>query len=172
MTAALEAAKAGYEVNLVEKSEALGGWMAKWSKQYPKHPPYREMEDTGVAAKIKEVQDNCRIKVYTGTEIESIQGAPGMFEVSLNQKGNKTTLRAGSIIQATGFKPYPAEKLDYLGWGKYPDVITNLQMEELAKAGKIVRPSDGKEVQSVAFIQCAGQRDEKHLAYCSSVCAV
>jgi quinone-modifying oxidoreductase subunit QmoB len=172
MTAALEAAKAGYEVRLIEKSETLGGWMGKWSKQYPKHPPYQEMEETGVEAKIKEVRDNCRIKVYTGTGIESIQGAPGMFEVSLNQKGTKTAIKVGSIIQATGFKPYPSEKLEYLGWGKYADVITNIQMEELAKGDKIVRPSDGKAVQSVAFIQCAGQRDEKHLAYCSSVCCL
>jgi len=44
-------------------------------------------------------------------------------------------------------------------------------MEELAKKGKIVRP-DGKEVQSIAFIQCAGSRDPEHLPYCSSVCCV
>lgn len=172
ITAALEATKAGYEVNLVEKRDTLGGWMAKWSKQYPKHSPYRELEDTGVESKIKEIQDNHQIKVYSGTEIESIQGAPGKFEVVLNQKGNKVNIKAGSIIQATGFKPYPGEKLGYLGWGKYPDVITNIQMEELAQGGKIVRPSDGKEVQSVVFIQCAGQRDENHLGYCSSVCCM
>ncbi|MFC1994575.1 FAD-dependent oxidoreductase [Chloroflexota bacterium] len=172
MTAALEAAKAGYEVCLLERNSSLGGWMAKLYKQYPKHPPYRELEDTGVAAKIKEVAENQRIKVFTGAEIEAIQGAPGMFDVSLRQNGNQTTLRIGSIIQATGFKPYEANRLDHLGFGKYPDVITNLQMEELAQKGKIRRPSDGKEVESVAFIQCAGQRDESHLPYCSSICCL
>jgi len=172
MTSALEAAKAGYQVCLIEKRSALGGWMAKLHKQFPKHPPYRELEDTGIEAKVKEVEENPRIKVFTGTEIEKIRGSPGMFDVSLNQNGNQTTLKIGSIVQATGFRPYDAQKLGHLGFGKYPDVITNFQMEELAQKGKIVRPSDGKEVKSVAFIQCAGSRDENHLPYCSSVCCL
>jgi len=172
MTSALEAAKAGYEVCLVEREPSLGGWMAKLCKQYPKHPPYRDLEDTGVEARIKEVDENPKIKVFTGAEIEKTEGSPGMFDVLLKQNGSQTSLRIGSIIQATGFRPYDANKLDHLGFGKYPDVITNFQMEELAQQGKIKRPSDGKEVESVAFIQCAGQRDENHLPYCSSYCCL
>jgi quinone-modifying oxidoreductase subunit QmoB len=172
ITAALEAAAAGYEVCLVEKESSLGGWMAKWPKQYPKQPPYRDLADTGMAAKIKEVQENERIKVYTGAKIEKTEGAPGMFDVSLKQGGTPVKFRVGSIIQATGFRPYDAGKLDYLGYGKYPDVVTNFQMEEMAQSGPIKRPSDGKEVETVAFIQCAGQRDANHLPYCSSVCCL
>ena len=172
MTSALEAAKAGYEVCLVEKNASLGGWMSKLYKQYPKHPPYQQLEDTGIEAKIKEVEGNPRIKVFTGAEIEKTSGAPGMFDVLVRQNGSQTSLRIGSIIQATGFRPYEANKLDHLGFGKYPDVITNFQMEELAQQGKIKRPSDGKEVESVVFIQCAGQRDENHLPYCSSFCCL
>jgi quinone-modifying oxidoreductase subunit QmoB len=172
MTSAVEAAKAGYEVCLVEKNASLGGWMSKLYKQYPKHPPYQQLEDTGIEAKIKEVEGNPRIKVFTGAEIEKTSGAPGMFDVLVRQNGSQTSLRIGSIIQATGFRPYEANKLDHLGFGKYPDVITNFQMEELAQQGKIKRPSDGKEVESVVFIQCAGQRDENHLPYCSSFCCL
>jgi quinone-modifying oxidoreductase subunit QmoA len=67
--------------------------------------------------------------------------------------------------------------VDYLGFGKIPDVITSLMFERLAShngptKGKLLRPSDGKEVNSVAFIQCAGSRDENHLAYCSGVCCL
>ena len=51
-------------------------------------------------------------------------------------------------------------------------MITNLEMEELAKKGKIVRPSDGKAPQRVAFIQCAGSRDPEHLPYCSDFCCL
>jgi quinone-modifying oxidoreductase subunit QmoB len=80
--------------------------------------------------------------------------------------------RYGAVILATGWKPYDATKLDSLGFGKYPNVITNVMMEELASKGSLVRPSDGKPAKSVAFIQCAGQRDEKHLPYCSSVCCI
>jgi quinone-modifying oxidoreductase subunit QmoB len=172
MTAALESAEAGYKVYLIEKEDKLGGWMSKLYKQFPKNSPYRDLEDTGVEDIIGKVKENGHIKIYLDSEIESISGGPGKFEALIKNKEERTTLKIGSIVQATGFKPYPAEKLDYLGWGKYPDVITNLQMEELGKGGVIKRPSDGKEVQSVVFVQCAGQRDEKHLAYCSSICCL
>ncbi|UCC61097.1 MAG: CoB--CoM heterodisulfide reductase iron-sulfur subunit A family protein [Dehalococcoidia bacterium] len=108
MTAALEAAKAGYEVRLVEKESALGGMLNKLHKLYPKTPPYRDLEDTGLEARIKEIEDNPKIKVFTGTEIEKTEGAPGMYDVTLK---NGETLRIGSIIQATGFKLYDAAKL-------------------------------------------------------------
>jgi quinone-modifying oxidoreductase subunit QmoB len=172
ITAALEAAAAGYEVYLVEKGPSLGGWMTKWSRQFPKQPPYRDLADTGVAEKIKEVQENARVQVYTGDEIEKIEGAPGMFDVTLKQDGTPAAFRVGAIIEATGFRPYDADKLGYLGYGQYPDVITNIQMEGLAQQGPIKRPSDGKEIETVAFIQCAGQRDADHLPYCSSVCCL
>ncbi|RLC69064.1 MAG: heterodisulfide reductase subunit A [Chloroflexi bacterium] len=169
MTAALETARAGYDVCLVEKESALGGMLNRLHKLYPKTPPYREPEDTGLEARIKEIEDNPKIKVFTGTEVEKTEGAPGMYDVTLK---SGETFRIGSIIQATGFKPYDATKLEHLGYGKSPDVITNLQMEDLARTGKITRPSDGKDARSVAFIQCAGQRDPDHLPYCSSICCM
>jgi quinone-modifying oxidoreductase subunit QmoA len=86
-------------------------------------------------------------------------------------------MKVGAIILATGWKPYDAMKLDNLGFGKYSNVITNVIMERLAAddgptQGKIVRPSDGKEVKSIAFVQCAGSRDENYLPYCSAVCCL
>ncbi|MHB8158468.1 MAG: FAD-dependent oxidoreductase [Desulfocucumaceae bacterium] len=87
------------------------------------------------------------------------------------------TINVGSIVWATGWKPYDAEKLTYYGFGRYPNVITNVIMERLAAVngptkGKILRPSDGKEINSIAFVQCAGSRDENHLQCCSSVCCM
>ena len=78
----------------------------------------------------------------------------------------------GGIVQATGWKPYDPEKLGHLGYGKSPDVITNVMMEEMAKEGKIVRPSDGAPAKNVVFVQCAGSRDPEHLPYCSTVCCL
>lgn len=82
-----------------------------------------------------------------------------------------------AIIWATGWRPYDANRLDNLGFGKYPDVVTNVMMERIASengpyGGKIVRPSDGKEISSIGFVQCAGSRDENHLPYCSAVCCL
>ena len=86
-------------------------------------------------------------------------------------------ISVGSVVIATGWKPYNATNLENLGFGKYKDVITNTQMERLSSLGgptdgKIVRLSDGGEVKSVAFVQCAGSRDKTHLPYCSGVCCL
>lgn len=97
--------------------------------------------------------------------------------IDLNMKPETVTLNVGSIVLATGWEPYDVSKLDILGGGKIPNVITNMMMERMAApngptAGKILRPSDGKEVKSIAFVQCAGSRDENHLPYCSYICCM
>lgn len=97
--------------------------------------------------------------------------------IDLNMKSQSISLKAGSIVWATGWNPYDATKIDNLGFGKYQNVITNMMMERLASfngptKGKILRPSDGKEVSRVAFVQCAGSRDENHLPYCSYICCL
>lgn len=97
--------------------------------------------------------------------------------IDLNMKPKTINLKAGSIVLATGWKPYDATKIDYLGFGKYRNVLTNMMMERLASVGgptggKIIRPSDGKEVKTVAFVQCAGSRDDNHLPYCSAICCL
>jgi quinone-modifying oxidoreductase subunit QmoA len=95
--------------------------------------------------------------------------------VDLNQQPRKESVRAAAVIAATGWAPYDARKLDNLGFGKVRNVVTNVMFERMASltgptAGKILRPSDGAEPKSVAFVQCAGSRDENHLPYCSAVC--
>ncbi len=169
MTAALEAARAGYQVTLVEKEAQLGGWLRKFSRLFPKKPPYRELQPVDLESRVKEIEQHDRIKVYQAAAIESITGQPGQFDVSIKTNGSTEQFRVGAVVQATGWKPYDASRLGHLGYG-LPNVITNIQMEELAASGKITRPSDGKPARRIAFIQCAGSRDEEHLPYCSAVC--
>lgn len=97
--------------------------------------------------------------------------------IDLNMQAQSISLKVGSIVWATGYTPYDATKIEGLGFGKYQNVITNMMMERLSAEngptkGKILRPSDKKEVKTVAFVFCAGQRDEAHLPYCSSVCCL
>ncbi|HSD62893.1 MAG TPA: CoB--CoM heterodisulfide reductase iron-sulfur subunit A family protein [Ignavibacteriaceae bacterium] len=97
--------------------------------------------------------------------------------IDLNDKEKIISVETNSIIWAAGWEPYNAKNLDLLGYGKYDDVITNVMMERLSAVdgptkGQILRLSDGEKVNSVAFVQCAGSRDENHLAYCSSVCCM
>ncbi len=167
--AALEAAKAGYEIILVEKEEQLGGRLKGFGRLFPKKPPYRDAEPVELESSIAELDQNERITVHRGAAIEKIVGQPGQFDVTLQANGSAVEFRVGAIIQATGWKPYDASKLDHLG-GNLPNVITNVQMEELTAAGKVVRPSDGKPAKKIVFVQCAGSRDENHLPYCSAVC--
>jgi quinone-modifying oxidoreductase subunit QmoA len=97
--------------------------------------------------------------------------------VDLDMKEKEIEVDAGAIIIATGWRPYDANRLDNLGFGKYKNVITNVMMERMAAplgptGGEIIRPSDGKPVENAAFVQCAGSRDENHLPYCSAVCCM
>jgi quinone-modifying oxidoreductase subunit QmoA len=95
--------------------------------------------------------------------------------IDLEQQAETKSYAVSSVVVATGWKPYDAAKIDNLGYGKYPNVVTNVLMERMAApnghtSGKILRPSDGAPLESVVFVQCAGSRDENHLPYCSAVC--
>ena len=169
LTAARAAATAGYKVHLVEKEAELGGWARKWHRVFPKKAPYTVPVDSGYKDLIEAVTNDENIVVHTSTTIKRTKGQPGKFEVTL-KNGQQDTLMIGSIIQATGWKPYDTDKLGKWGFGVSPDVVTNIQLEEMAANGGIKRPSDGKPIESVAFLQCAGSRDQEHLPYCSAVC--
>jgi len=110
-------------------------------------------------------------------DLERIISACKYNAIDLDMKEETLEFEAGAIIWATGWKPYDATKLDNLGYGKYVNVITNMQMERLASpwgptGGKILRPSDQSFPKKVAFVQCAGSRDENHLPYCSYICCL
>ncbi len=187
MTAATEAAKAGYPVHLVCDEPVLGG---AWKDLY-KRVPFKaaaadvpngnnvdlpQPEDPGIKDLADRVMANERITVHLNAKITKSTGAPGRFSTDIStESGGTITENFGAIIQATNFKPYDANQLPEFSYGKTPDVMTNFEFEKLAKetdGGVLKRPSDGKAVESVAFLQCAGQRStqEGHLPYCSGFC--
>ncbi len=97
--------------------------------------------------------------------------------VDLDMQPKTFTLNVGAVVWATGWVPYDAKKMDNLGFGKHKNIITNMMMERLAAPngptqGKVVRPSDGQAPASIAFVQCAGSRDENYLPYCSYICCM
>jgi quinone-modifying oxidoreductase, subunit QmoA len=110
----------------------------------------------------------------TKEDLETLSGAD---VVNLNDAPKEIVLSVGSIVYATGWKPYDVTRLTNLGAGAIANCVTNMQLERLAAPsgptqGKILRPSDGKAPRSVAFVQCAGSRDENHLNYCSYICCM
>lgn len=126
--------------------------------------------------------------VADGDALRKVQGTPEYkafinscqakgISIDLDDQPKTIEVSVGSVVWATGWQPYDASKLDTLGFGKCANVITNVMMERLASVGgptggHIVRPSDGKKVNNLAFVQCAGSRDRNHLPYCSSICCL
>jgi len=97
--------------------------------------------------------------------------------IDLDDKERTVTFKVGAIVQATGWKPYDMSKLENLGAGKLKNVISNMQMERLCApngptGGLLLRPSDKAAPKRVAFVQCAGSRDENHLNFCSYICCM
>lgn len=178
MTAALETSKAGYPVTIVEKAGALGGAATRLFRRIPAVAPYRDPMATGVEEMVKAVADDANITVHLNATLGKTSGAPGLFSADISiTDGSANTQTFGAIVQASGFTPYDAAQLPEFSYGKTPDVITQLELETLAmeaNGGGIKRPSDGKEVNSVVFVQCAGQRSEQenHLPYCSGHCCL
>lgn len=89
ISAALDAAKTGYEVTIVEKQASLGGYAGKLRKQLPLTDPYEDLISPAIGAKIKEVEDFSNITVKTNTEVARIAGQPGEFTVTFKKPGEK-----------------------------------------------------------------------------------
>jgi quinone-modifying oxidoreductase subunit QmoA len=97
--------------------------------------------------------------------------------IDLDMQEETIEFKAGAVIWATGWKPYDANKIQPYGYDRIANVITSVEFERMADAngptgGKLLRPSDGKEVKKIAFIQCAGSRDKNHLLHCSRICCM
>jgi len=169
MTAAVEAAKAGYKVNLVEKEDRLGGFALSYKSVFPSDVPFQDLIPNNIGELVAETEAQSNITIHKSSKVASIAGEPGAFKVKLENAAG-TEFTAGAVVMAAGSKPYDASKLTELGIGS-DNVISSIEFEEMAKKGAITR-KDGKPVKNVVFVQCAGSRDQKHLPYCSSTCCM
>ncbi len=93
--------------------------------------------------------------------------------------GRKQEIKCGSIVLSPGAALFDPSGLDYLGYSKEPDVVTNLEYERIMSAsgptmGQLVRPSNGKQPKKIAWIQCVGSRglQKGAASYCSSACCM
>lgn len=108
---------------------------------------------------------------------EAVKAACKYDAVDLEMKAETFTINVSSIIWATGWVPYEPTKMENLKFGQSSAIVTNMMIERMAApngptGGKILRPGDNKAIDSIAFVQCAGSRDENHLEYCSHICCM
>jgi heterodisulfide reductase subunit A2 len=128
------------------------------------HPPFAEalpfsyVIDEGLCLRFKgERCDLCRTSCPTGA-------------IEFELKAKEEELNVGAVIVATGFDVFDAREKGSLGYGRYANVVTGLDLEHIfAREGYLRLPTDGREAKNVAFVQCVGSRDEGH-GYCSQVC--
>ena len=171
MQAALDIASASYPVVLVEREERLGGKMAQLSGTYLNFEAAPDI----LQRRIAQVLDHPNIHVLTNAQVTEVDGYVGNFAVTVRQEHTEARVfDTGAIVVATGWSPYPQERLPEYGGGKIPDVVDGLTFENMLQGGAVPRrPSDGRIPREVVFVQCAGSRDpERGVPYCSKICCM
>ncbi len=163
MTSALELARLGFPVALVEKEEELGGHASDIKHSLQDRPVKPHLE------KLKDkVMDNELIDVYCNHELEEISGFVGNFTLKLNpplpegaESGEDDTveIEGGTVVIATGGREYSPEEYAYQ---TSDSVITQLELEEKFEEGI-------PEADNIYMIQCVGSREEER-PYCSRIC--
>ncbi len=158
MTSALAIADSGYDVHLVERTEALGGNLRNLYYVAEGYNPQRLLRDL-----INRVRAHTRIMVHTRTEIVSHSGHVGRFKTELQTRRNgfndPFNIEHGVTIVATG-----AQETRQHSLLEFPLVITQQELEE-----KIIHhPEEIAALKNVVMIQCV--RPEGSPDYCSRVC--
>lgn len=150
MTSAVALTCQGFEVHLVEKENRLGGLVSELDHIAPAEIKAVDL----VKAKAHDVERS-GVKVHLNTTVETIGGFVGSFHTHLS---NGEDLEIGALIMATGSNAYQPDEFDY---GVDPNVITNVELENILKKGK-------PDAERITFISCVGSRQDN--MGCSRYC--
>ncbi|MGQ4911247.1 MAG: FAD-dependent oxidoreductase [Candidatus Thorarchaeota archaeon] len=164
MTAALDIARKGFDVILVEKADTLGGRLNELHRLFPAMESAKDIVDDLVARVTKEK----RIEVILNSKVVSRDGSYGNYDIGVEnlQTGERTTHRIGTMVIAVGTDVYEPKDGEY-GWNDVPQVITTLELERRLRNGEMKKPP-----KNPVFIHCVGSRQNpgEGNRYCSRVC--
>ncbi len=199
LTAAKEAAAAGYKVIVVEKEENLGGKAAGWRKSFPSKAPWTDLEENPVNELVNGVQNSDLITIKTATEVARISGAPGNFGVTFKATGSSTEWDAPQKVTVDqqdlinkgqmedpnkGLKKYTETNPDavkvgavVLATGWKPADVSQYEHLGYGKIKNVLTNAEfeklaknGKVPANVAFVQSPGGKEhDKDFPYCNSV---
>jgi heterodisulfide reductase subunit A2 len=168
LAAAEALASWGIAVTIIDKASAAGGHAARFSCK---------ATDRCVACGACVAQDVLRratarpgVAFLTDTRIAGIDRGDG-FTIAHESQARSGTLRVDAVLLTSGFTLYDPSEKPY-GYGKFPNVLTNLDAERILSEHDVLRrPSDGRVAEQIAFIQCVGSRDARigH-PWCSKIC--
>lgn len=167
---ASELALNGIPTTLIERESSLGGLSASFCCKASE--ACNKCFACVVDKRVSEIRQQNSLSILTQTELTGVKGGPGEYTVSLKSGKERTDLKVSAVVLATGIDPYDATQKAEYGYGRFKNVITAKDLDEMLRfRGKPHKPSDGKLPGDVAFFQCVGSRDESiGNLYCSQVC--
>jgi len=158
LTAAVSLAERGFDVTIVEREKQPGGLLNKINRLVPGDVSAAEM----IKQKIEKLTTDPKVAFFTGSKVKHVSGYVGNYVASIeNAKNEEVKKKFGVIIVATGAQVLQPEGLyQYNG----ENIITQLELEEILKAGKV-------KAKSIVMIQCVGSRNQERV-YCSRICCM
>lgn len=163
MQAAVKLSSLGYIVDLIEKEDDLGGQVKKWKKIFP----YLD-ESSKIIEHITTNLKKSNVNIHTNSSISFVEKKSNTFRLISNKNKH---YEADAIVVATGFDVFDAHKKEEYGYGIFPNVITNEDLEKLFHSN--FAEWEEKKPEKIGFIHCVGSRDAKAgNIYCSKVCCV
>ncbi len=169
LTAAIEAARLGAPVTLVEKNSYLGGRPIE--ENYASLTPHLADAEEVINKMVEELKSFSDVEILLDSEVVGCEGE-GTYKLSIRTKDGVEERTSPGVIVATGFQHFdPGRETQLYGYYEFPDVLALQDLEAMLKEGKVVRPSNGETPKRVCFIQCVGSRDRQiGNEYCSKVC--
>jgi heterodisulfide reductase subunit A-like polyferredoxin len=157
ITAALSLAAQGFECDLIEQEEELGGYLRRIQKTVDGLDVQQYL-----LTLLNRLEEEPKVTVYTGAHVTDFSGHVGKFTTTISQNGTERSLEHGILIMATGAREYQPQEY---GYGESDRIMTQLELE--ARMG-----SDNgafRDARDIVMIQCVGSREEGYM-YCSRVC--